>query len=355
MPSSFAITTAANSTPLDGSRHGQTVFTVSNASGRPMRGRARIVPDNPAATAWLTLTGGAERDFSINGTQQYIVQIAAPPTAPAGNYAVRLDMVGVDNPDEDFTQGPGVTFAVPAPLPAKKPFPWWIIAVIVVALIAVVVLITRSGQDSAAQQAAQATATAAALQQAASLANATAAARTTATAQALASANADATATAQAGAATSANATATAQSEAASQATATAVALAKPPTIAAKVTNGVVTIARVSIDGGGNVAEVAPGATFSIILDYTIVDPGCPGCIDQIQIGYSNANPDQCIYSGIPGAAGKSGTSTFKMIAPAAAGTYFIGFDRSQDFNCPTGWWSGAPDASRHLAAIVVK
>ncbi len=130
MPSLFAITTAANRVPLDGNRKGQIIFTVSNTSVRAVRGRARIAPDGSAAATWFTLAGGAERDFSVNGTQQYTVQITVPPTVAAGNYTVRLDMVGVDNPDEDYTQGPSVTFAVPEPLPVKKPFPWWIIAVI---------------------------------------------------------------------------------------------------------------------------------------------------------------------------------------------------------------------------------
>jgi len=140
MSSSFAITTAANSTPLDGNRKGETVFTVSNTSVRSLRGRARITPDNAAAATWFALVGGAERDFTVNGTQQYTVQIAVPPAAPAGNYTLRLDMVGVDNPDEDFIQGPSVTFAVPAPLPVKKPFPWWIIAVVVGLVIVGIVL-----------------------------------------------------------------------------------------------------------------------------------------------------------------------------------------------------------------------
>jgi len=349
MPSSFAITTAANSTPLDANRKGQTVFTVSNTSMRALRGRARIVSDNPAAAAWFKLTGDTERDFTLNGTQQYAVQIAVPPTVAAGNYTVRLDMVGVDNPDEDFTPGPSVTFAVPAPLPVKKPFPWWIIAIIAVIVLVVGFLIVKSGQDTAAQQAASATATAVALQQAAQTANA--ATKATATAQAIAAANA--TATAKASAADAASATATAQ--AAIQATATAEAAAKVPTIPAKATNGVVTISRVSVENGGNVAEVAAGATFNVILDYTIIDTACPGCVDQIQIGYSNDNPNQCIYSGVPGAAGKSGTANFNMTAPAAAGTYFIGFDRSQDFSCPNHWWNSPPDASRYIAAIVVK
>lgn len=147
MPSSFAITTSANSTPLDGNRQGQTVFTVSNTSVRALRGRARVVPDRGAEDAWFTLVGKAERDFAVNGTEQYTVQIAAPPTAAEGTYTVRLDMIGVDNPDEDYMPGPTVTFAVPAPLPVKRPFPWWIVAVIAVIIIGVVLAVVLSPKE----------------------------------------------------------------------------------------------------------------------------------------------------------------------------------------------------------------
>jgi hypothetical protein len=129
MPSSFAITTAVSSTPLDAGRSAQVSFTVSNTSGHPMRGRARVTGLNPVAAAWLTLTGQAEREFAASGTQQYAVRVAVPQDAPAGDYTFRLDMVGVNNPDEDLTQGPTVTFQVPQPIEKKKPFPWWIVAV----------------------------------------------------------------------------------------------------------------------------------------------------------------------------------------------------------------------------------
>jgi hypothetical protein len=149
MPSSFAITTATNTVLLDGGRRGQASFTVSNTGGRATRGRARIVPQNPASTPWLTLDGQTERDFVIAGTQQYTIQVAVPPAAPAGSHTFRLDMVGVDNPDEDFVQGPSVAFQVPEPVVVvKKPFPWWIVAVaaavIVVAAVAAYLLWPRS-------------------------------------------------------------------------------------------------------------------------------------------------------------------------------------------------------------------
>lgn len=142
MPNPFAITAATSTVALDTGRRSEIAFTVSNISGRPLRGRARIVPLEGATAGWLTLVGEAERDFTLAGTQQFVVQVAVPQEVAAGRYLFRLDVVGVDNPDEEFTEGPGVTFTVPPP-PEKKKFPWWIIAVAVgvLALIAIVVIL----------------------------------------------------------------------------------------------------------------------------------------------------------------------------------------------------------------------
>jgi hypothetical protein len=66
-----------------------------------------------------------------------VVQITVPPGASAGDYTFRLDVVDLANPDDNFSEGPTVKFVVPAPVPVKKPFPWWIVAVIVGILILV--------------------------------------------------------------------------------------------------------------------------------------------------------------------------------------------------------------------------
>jgi hypothetical protein len=130
MANPFAITAASNSVSLRNDRTGQAAFTVFNASGRPIRGRARIVAEDSTAEPWLSLVGDAERAFGIAGTQQFVVQIEATATAPAGDMRFRLDMVDVENPDENYSRGPTVTFQVPEPVAAAKPFPWWIVAVV---------------------------------------------------------------------------------------------------------------------------------------------------------------------------------------------------------------------------------
>jgi hypothetical protein len=145
MANPFAITAASNSVPLRDDRSGQAVFTVFNASGRPIRGRARVVAEDPNAEQWLSLVGDAERAFGIAGTEQFVVQIEAPATAPAGAMRFRLDMVDVENPDENYSRGPTVTFQVPeAPAPSK-PFPWWIVAVVAGIIVLIGVAFVVSG------------------------------------------------------------------------------------------------------------------------------------------------------------------------------------------------------------------
>jgi hypothetical protein len=127
MPGEFVVTAATNSVWLNPDLQGEISFTVFNAAGRPIRGRAQLVPLNEASAGWLSLGGEAERAFNIAGAHQYTVRIAVPPDAPAGNYPFRLDMTGVENPDEQFVQGPTVTFEVPT-RESVKPFPWWVVA-----------------------------------------------------------------------------------------------------------------------------------------------------------------------------------------------------------------------------------
>lgn len=117
-----------------------------------------------------------------------------------------------------------------------------------------------------------------------------------------------------------------------------------------------VTISNVLVNGGAITAPVEPGSTINVTLDYHIFDDGCPGCIDQIQVGFTHSSPNGCVYDGIPGPSpGESGTASFTITAPAVSGTYYLGFDRSQALSCPVGWWSGAPTTpNRWFAAITV-
>ncbi|HXJ93707.1 MAG TPA: PASTA domain-containing protein [Terriglobia bacterium] len=138
MATVFNITTASNTVRLDGQQRGEVAFTVSNTSGRPLRGRAKLVPLDSTPKSWLTIAGESERDFPAGGVQQFTVQVAVPSESKEGRYVFRLDAVAVQNPDEDYTQGPAIAFVLAKQEKAKR-FPWWIpaLAVLVIAALGV--------------------------------------------------------------------------------------------------------------------------------------------------------------------------------------------------------------------------
>ncbi|CAF0803463.1 unnamed protein product [Didymodactylos carnosus] len=83
----------------------------------------------------------------------------------------------------------------------------------------------------------------------------------------------------------------------------------------------------------------------------------CPGCMEQIQIGFSFGLPQGCIYSGGPGLAGATGTGAMELTAPPTPGRYYIAFDRSQDMQCRhthQNWWHGMPSPANIIAAVDV-
>jgi hypothetical protein len=71
------------------------------------------------------------------------------------------------------------------------------------------------------------------------------------------------------------------------------------------------------------------------------------------------AAPTHCIYSGVPGADGASGSATASVTAPTTPGVYYLAFDRAQHFSCEqalaAGWWSGPPDSTRYFATLHVE
>lgn len=124
----FAITTDRETVQLDLEGKGEIAFTVTNSTERPLRGAAKISPQDSTKAEWLSIAGELERDYPATATQQVAVKIAVPPGTPAAKYPFRLNVSSTANPDDDYGEGPLVIFES---VEVKKPFPWWIIAVIV--------------------------------------------------------------------------------------------------------------------------------------------------------------------------------------------------------------------------------
>ena len=120
MAMTFAITTAATEiVKADSGGHAQAVFTVTNTSGRPVRGIARPQAIGDTKQEWLSITGDTERDISGGATETVTVKFDAV-GAPAGKYPFRLDVSSAKNPDEDFTEGPTVNVEVAAAAPPPR-------------------------------------------------------------------------------------------------------------------------------------------------------------------------------------------------------------------------------------------
>jgi hypothetical protein len=146
MANTFTITTAADKLQADNGGRATIVFTVTNATARPLRGIAKVKPLDNTQAGWLTIEGETERDFPAGGTHQFTVVFnkpkstsatAAPTAAPQSEkYRFRFDAISANNPDEDFTEGPVVTVEASGQKVAPpKPFPWWILILVAVLLI----------------------------------------------------------------------------------------------------------------------------------------------------------------------------------------------------------------------------
>jgi len=162
MANTFTITTAADNVQADAGGQATIVFTVTNATARPLRGMAKVKPLDNTQSAWLRIEGETERDFPAGGTQQFTVVFNKPESgAEAGastaapkieKYRFRFDTVSASNPDEDFTEGPAVTVEAFERKVEPKPFPWWILIVVAVLLVVggiVVFLVARNSGSGA--------------------------------------------------------------------------------------------------------------------------------------------------------------------------------------------------------------
>src|SRR5438034_8423777 len=135
---SFTVTAASKEVKLDAKGNASVTFTVTNTNKNPVRGTPKLKPLGSTGGDWLKLPSGGTRNFSPNESQQFVVEIAVPPASKASEYSFGLNISNEALPEDDFTEGPAVTFTVPEPREPNgkpKPFPWWILILIGVVLL----------------------------------------------------------------------------------------------------------------------------------------------------------------------------------------------------------------------------
>jgi hypothetical protein len=119
----FTITTPSVSVTLTENRTGEVPFTVTNVSNRKVRARARITPASGAPAEWFSVVGDSEQDFEVGAARQFVVRVDPPLGAAAGTYAFRLDAVGIEHPDDDYSEGPSCQVTIPASPPPRLTTP----------------------------------------------------------------------------------------------------------------------------------------------------------------------------------------------------------------------------------------
>lgn len=147
-PPHLALTAGA-----DGQQAGNTHITLRNTTARRQTARIGIEPLGAAKPAWFTINSAPatspleiEEDIDAGGTLTVEVTVKVPPKTPPGTESFRLRATAEASPDTDFTEGPAIAFEIAAtpepPEPAKKAFPWWVVAVAGVLVVAVLGAVT---------------------------------------------------------------------------------------------------------------------------------------------------------------------------------------------------------------------
>ena len=139
MARNFTITTPAETVRVGPDGRGEMTFTVTNVSGFPARGLAKIAPLGNTSPEWLTMTD-VEREFPAGGVHQFRVAGAIPPGTPPGRYTWRFDVVTAVKSGESSDAGPTVAFEVGATEPEKKGIPWWVWVAIAVGVLVLAVV-----------------------------------------------------------------------------------------------------------------------------------------------------------------------------------------------------------------------
>jgi hypothetical protein len=130
---------------------------------------------------------------------------------------------------------------------------------------------------------------------------------------------------------------------------------------------GATTLSSVVVSSGNpnafaaasNVLEIEGGGTspnpVTVAFNYTINDSGCPGCIDQLQVGL-NTDPSPQTYA-YNGGSFASGSASVNISVPNTPGRYYIAIDFAEDYGflfSSAYWANGQPTATRYIGVIDV-
>ena len=134
----FAITAASDQIAANSDGIAEASFTVTNNADHSVRVIFKVRPLQGVKSEWLSILDGPERDLGGKKTEHVTVKVTLPPGTAPGTHTFRLDVVSVENPDDDYTEGPIIALKVGPPI-VVKPFPWWKLIAACAALVVIAV------------------------------------------------------------------------------------------------------------------------------------------------------------------------------------------------------------------------
>ena len=134
----FAITAASDQIAANSDGIAEASFTVTNTADHSVRVLFKVRPLQGVKSEWLTIAGGPERDLGGKKTEHVSVKATLRPGFAPGTLTFRLDVVSVENPDDDYTEGPIIALKI-GPPPVVKAFPWWKLIAACAALVVIAV------------------------------------------------------------------------------------------------------------------------------------------------------------------------------------------------------------------------
>jgi hypothetical protein len=129
------------------------------------------------------------------------------------------------------------------------------------------------------------------------------------------------------------------------------------PSVPAIVGGGAVVIDQVQLGEGASTAVVPPSTTVRLRFGWRVDDTGCPGCIDQLEIGAVPGDRIYCAFDDNPPPGGIAGFDDRMIPIPPMSGRVDLRFVLGQDFGCfaggRTGWWLATPPPQENTFAVL--
>lgn len=135
--SSFQIPEGPNQISVSPGQPGNEVaaFTVNSKVPNAVRASLKIQVSGGAKAEWFAIEGEPERAIPGGASEAVAVRVNVPAGVAPGDYRFRLRAVAVNDPDNDFAEGPPVTLIVKPTDGTSKP-PYWLYLLIALLVLA---------------------------------------------------------------------------------------------------------------------------------------------------------------------------------------------------------------------------